>query len=124
MTYLSSPYSHKDPRVVRQRFEDVCRLTARLLRDGIEVYSPITYTHPLATIGGLHLAHDEWLRFDTRMMDRCTELWIAMLDGWGDSLGIAWEADYMRSHDKTVRKIDPVTLDIDPQPMSLPRLRK
>lgn len=43
--YLATPYSHKDDKVRRERFDAVNIVAARLMRQGFLVFSPII-AHP------------------------------------------------------------------------------
>ena len=45
MIYLASPYSHPDPSVREQRFQNACRIAAELMRSGRIVYSPVAHSH-------------------------------------------------------------------------------
>jgi hypothetical protein len=47
------------------------------MAQGHIVFSPITHSHPVATIGKLpHLAHSFWLRQDKFWVDACSEVWV------------------------------------------------
>lgn len=90
LIYLASPYSHSDPAVMQQRFEQVCEATAGLLRAGYMVYSPIVHSHPL-TKYGLPTDWAYWEQLDTQMIEMCGALVILMLDGWDESTGVTNE---------------------------------
>ena len=88
LVYLASPYSHPSPEVRHQRFEAACNHAARMMRDGLFVFSPIAHTHPIALHGGLPLGFDYWREYDERMLSACDELQVLMLAGWKESVGV------------------------------------
>lgn len=100
--YLATPYS-KYPKGLEHAFRDAARLTARLLVEGLKVYSPIAHTHPIAIHGGLDpLAHDVWLPFDEAIMAKADALLVAHMEGWNDSFGIAHEIGVFKQADKPI----------------------
>lgn len=107
LVYLASPYSHPDPKIVEARFRAVCKEAARLMRQGVFLYSPIAHTHPLAVYGMLPGSWDFWERYDQMMMDRCDELWILCLDGWQRSTGVTAETDWAYKAGKYIKYVIP-----------------
>src|SRR5437016_753626 len=91
MIYLASPYSHPDPTVQESRFDAVCRVAAMLMRRGVQLFSPIAHTHPIAVAGELPGHWDFWLMFDQWFITHCDEIWVLMLDGWKRSKGVQAE---------------------------------
>ena len=89
--YLASPYSHADAEVRRARFEQICQVAARLMAQGVHVFSPIAHTHPVALAGDLPKHWEFWEEYDRKFIAICAELWICMMDGWEESRGIAAE---------------------------------
>ena len=65
--YLASPYTHPNFNVELERFETICIVAARLMRDGVLVFSPIAHTHPISLLGYLPKDWDYWQRFDHAM---------------------------------------------------------
>jgi hypothetical protein len=51
LVYLASPYTHADKAVMEDRFRAACRYAACLMRRGINVFSPIAHSHPIAQFG-------------------------------------------------------------------------
>ena len=90
MIYLASPYSDPDAAVREQRFQAACAATARLLRDGHQVYSPVVHGHPLVQ-HGLSADWSFWERHDRLHLERCDEVVVLMLDGWDESEGVQAE---------------------------------
>lgn len=107
LSYLASPYSHPDPEVRRQRFEDVCRIAGRLMSQGKLIFSPIAHTHPIAEMGDLPKGFDFWEEFDRAMLAACGELLILRLSGWQESQGIAAEIEIATEMDIPINYIDP-----------------
>lgn len=112
MAYLATPYS-KYPKGIEVAFRDAAALTARLLRAGMKVFSPIVHTHPIAIHGGLDpLDHALWLPFDEPMMRRSEVLLVAKMEGWEKSFGIAEEIKVFRKTQKPIYYLNPDTLDV------------
>lgn len=91
LIYLASPYSHPDEAVRARRFWDVCDAAAKLMREGHQVFSPIAHSHPIALCGELPTDWEYWRDYDEAMLAASSELWVLMLDGWRDSVGIKAE---------------------------------
>ena len=91
MIYLASPYSHDDPAVQEQRFQQVCRVAAAMMRDGQHVFSPIAHTHPIAQHGDLPGHWQYWEAFDRWFIERCEKVVVLMLPGWKESRGVQAE---------------------------------
>lgn len=106
LIYLASPYSHSDPAVMQQRYEQVCEATAGLLRAGYMVYSPIVHSHPL-TEYGLPTDWAYWERLDTRKIRACDELWVLALKGWEASTGVDCEMRIAKNLGMPVWRVEP-----------------
>lgn len=109
LAYFATPYA-KYPGGMDRAFIDTCRVTARLLLAGINVYSPIAHSHSLAVYGGLAGGdHAFWLPYDELMMSRCDTLIIAHMDGWRESKGIAHEVEFFKRAGKPIFDLPDVT---------------
>lgn len=116
LIYVATPYS-KYPGGLEQAFIDACKLTARLLQQGLKVYSPIAHTHPIAIHGGIDpLDLSIWLKFDAIMMDKAAALLVAMMPRWENSTGVRHEIDYFVEADKPVYFLSPDDLSVEPCP--------
>lgn len=104
--YLASPYSHPDPAVREQRFQAACAATARLLREGHHVYSPVVHGHPLVRYG-LSADWSFWERHDRQHLERCDEVMVLTLDGWQESIGVQAELRHASVLGKPVRYVEP-----------------
>lgn len=87
MIYLASPYSHPDPAIREARFRAVCLHAARMVVDGLMVFSPIAHSHPICVSGGLQGDFERWQAFNTAMLARCQSLAVLQLPGWINSHG-------------------------------------
>lgn len=105
--YLASPYTHESIEVRRERFEKVASVTARLMRQGIHVFSPIVHCHPLAERYNLPSDYTFWEEYDRKFLAVCGEMWIVMLDGWMESKGVAAEIKIARQLGIPVKMIGP-----------------
>ena len=109
MTYLASPYSSSDATTREQRFEAVQRATLILIQRGCVLFSPIAYSHQFAAEIGT--AFEPWAAFDLAMIDAADEVWVLMLAGWRESVGVQAELRHARAAWKPVVFLDPVTLE-------------
>ena len=100
--YLASPYTHPDPEVRKQRFLMVRRITANLLAKGIPVFSPIVYSHPLAVLYGLPPDEKFWRFFNFKMVEACDCVFVAMIEGWSQSKGVAAEVKLAKKLGKEI----------------------
>lgn len=107
LAYLASPYSSPDPMVRLQRFEAVCCVAAKLMRDGIHLFCPIAQTHPIALKGDLPGDFAYWEAYDRKMLSLCEELWVCTMDGWRESKGVAAEIQIAEELGLPVRYIEP-----------------
>ncbi|MFW6106533.1 MAG: DUF1937 family protein [bacterium] len=104
LIYLASPYSDADPAVEQARFDAVCRSAAALMRQGLLVYSPIAHSHPIARYG-LPTDWAYWQRYDREILACCAEIWVLMLPGWEQSVGVQAEMRLARDMNKRVRLV-------------------
>jgi hypothetical protein len=112
LIYVGTPYT-KYAGGVDAAFIDACKLTARLLREGLKVYSPIAHTHPIAVHGGIDpLDHSVWLPFDGAMIDKSDAMIVAMLPGWETSRGVRHEIHAFIESSKPVFFLNPDDLAI------------
>lgn len=111
LVYLASPYTHKDQRVVFARFCDICTIAGKLFNllsdQPVSFYSPIAHGHPIAKSVHLPTSFQWWKEHNHRILSRCDELWVVMLDGWKDSKGVADEIKFAWSLGIRIRYVDP-----------------
>lgn len=105
--YLASPYSHKDKKIVLDRFDKTEATVAFFFERGITIYSPIVHCHEIATKFRLPTDAEFWQRHNHRMLGSSQQLWVLKLDGWEASLGVKDELTYAITHHKPVSWIEP-----------------
>jgi len=93
LIYLASPYSHADPQVLQTRCEAAQKATARLMREGHTVFSPIAHSHGVADFlpDNLRLDGNFWMEQDLPLLARCDEMAVLCLEGWENSSGVKKE---------------------------------
>lgn len=97
LTYLACPYSHCDGGVRQARYEAATKAAAWLVtKFGYNVFSPITHSHPLATIGGLRSDWKFWKRIDTEYLECSERIVVLTLPGWEESEGVTEEIEIMK----------------------------
>jgi nucleoside 2-deoxyribosyltransferase len=103
--YLACPYSHKDPKVRKDRFERVNALAAKLMAKGFLVFSPISHTHPIAEAGDLPKGWEYWKNYDESFLDWCDEVFVYKLEGWTVSTGVMAEIEIAKQLGKPITYI-------------------
>jgi hypothetical protein len=97
MIYVASPYSHSNPATQQQRFEDVRAIVALYLpRTQQPVFSPIVYTHELASEYDMATDAASWTRFNNGMLRIASQLWVVRIKGWDTSKGVTQEIELAR----------------------------
>lgn len=91
LTYLACPYSHPDPDVRERRFRAVNKAAGVLMKKGMLVFSPISHTHPIAVDCDLPKGWDFWHQYDRAFIEASERMFVLMLDGWQQSIGVAAE---------------------------------
>ena len=107
MIYLASPYSHDDPAVMEQRFHDVCKVTAQLIKAGLNVFSPIAHSHPLVEYGA-PTDWKSWERVDLDILGRCDGIAVLELEGFSASVGVHAEVKFAKSIGMKVMRFSPL----------------
>jgi nucleoside 2-deoxyribosyltransferase len=107
MIYLAAPYSHPDPKVMEQRFEQVTAEAAHLINRGEFVYSPITHNHPIAIRHELPRGWEFWEAFDIAMLTKCDSMTVLLLDGWDFSRGVRAEIEFARGLGIPITYVEP-----------------
>lgn len=115
LIYLASPYTMKSKipgkarYFKRKRYHDACKATVALIEQGHVVFSPIVHSHPLALSHGLSGDWAFWRRQDIAYLYACSELWVLMLPGWKESIGVKEEIGIAALLGKRVSFLDPLT---------------
>jgi hypothetical protein len=112
LVYLATPYS-KYKKGVDEAFKDAARLTGRLLKMGVKVYSPICHTHPIAIYSLIDpLDHSIWLPFDEAIMAKADAMLVAKMEGWSMSRGIQHEMGFFGAAEKPIYYLDIDTFEV------------
>ena len=93
LIYLASPYTHSDPWVRQDRYEQVFFATSKMMLNGLKVFSPIVYTHHLDRMLGEGMTHRDWLLQVLPYLHRSDRFVVLKLDGWERSKGIQQETE-------------------------------
>ena len=97
--YLASPYGGNGGPIARilcgWKFSKVTKVAAYWMERGLNIFSPVTHSHPIAKYR--NFSHGEWLDFDFQWIDACDELWVLCQPGWQSSDGVSKETKYAKS---------------------------
>ena len=104
--YLASPYSHPNEEVKKKRYDEICIITARIIKYDSKVipFSPIVYSHVLESE---YMTQIDWIDFDLEMLQLFDVLCVVMLDGWNESKGVSLEIKYALENDIPIIYLDP-----------------
>lgn len=111
LTYLACPYSHKDPEIVRERFETICRVAGKLMLRGFLIFSPISHTHPIAQYHNMPGSWEFWKKQDMAFLEHCKEVIVLCVDGWEESVGVTEEIKWASECGLVVRYVDEKEID-------------
>lgn len=98
--YLACPYSHPDFEIRKKRVRMADRAAAFLMAKGFVVFSPISHSSRIARYLEEKPRTEEcefWLRQDAPWLESSDQLWILMVEGWEESIGIWWERGFARA---------------------------
>jgi hypothetical protein len=107
--YLAIPYTNSDPKIMEYRFEMVNRIAAKFIRDGRNVYSPISHNHLIVPFG-VPKDWEFWGKFDREFLEICGKMIVVMADGWEYSRGIKEEIAIFKELGKgdNIEYFDPI----------------
>jgi hypothetical protein len=87
--FLASPYTHEDKEVMAFRYEAALETTARLIREGNIVFSPIVHSHPIAIAYDLPKDYKFWQAYTNSFILHWAEHFsILCLNDWQNSVGL------------------------------------
>lgn len=89
--YLASPYSHPNPKIQEDRYEEIAKMVSKLTKQGLIVFSPIFTGHNMLKYEKMPGDWSFWQTYCISFLVKCDEMWIYGIDGWGDSKGIEAE---------------------------------
>lgn len=110
LIYVASPYS-KYIWGIDAAFDDIAKITGRLIRNELNVYSPIVHTHKIAIASGMDpLDHSLWMKIDETLMNKSDALLVVKMQGWQESYGVNYEVRYFDTRGKPIHFFDPGTV--------------
>lgn len=92
--YLASPYTHKDPQIMHDRYIAAESAMAQMLLRGEPVYCPIAMTHWAAARHNFPKESRWWRYHNYAMLKSANELRVLMMDGWTTSEGVQDEINF------------------------------
>lgn len=114
LIYLATPY-RAHPGGLNEAYFDAAGLTCGLMRQGLQVYSPIVYLHKFAEDMGLDPYSDDiWLPQMEPLMRACDTCFVGRLPGYLSSAGTQHEVNTFVGVFKPVYMLDHDTLLIHP----------
>ncbi len=94
LVYLACPYSHPSKDVEQWRYEESTKAAAWLINEkALNIFSPITHSHPLRMLGGCSGNWKFWEKIDREYIDVSHRLIVLLLDGWKGSVGVQAEIE-------------------------------
>lgn len=111
LTYLACPYTCKTAKLRRERFLLATQACKHLMvTEGLNVFSPITHSHPLYEIG-MRGDWDFWKKIDTEYLRLSAKVVVLMLAGWLESKGVTAEIKLAKEMGIPVEYLDPKTIN-------------
>lgn len=106
MIYLSAPYSSPHRSVRYLRYRAARRATTKLLMEGEVIFSPLVNSVPLLDDGAPN-TWEFWKPLDYEYLKRCDGLYVLMLDGWEESVGVQQEIAWARELGMRIDYLEP-----------------
>jgi hypothetical protein len=108
MIYLASPYSDSSTLRRQHRYNLVAELYAKLLTTSDEaIFCPIASFHHLAQEYKLPTSAEFWWPVNRSILRHASALWIARIEGYAQSTGIAQELEFALACGIPVRYLSP-----------------
>lgn len=109
LTYLAVPYTHKNERVMQERFELVTRAAGWLTEKyGWTVFSPITHSHVIHKLcPGVPGDWQTWQKIDYDFMDCSCRFVVLTVPGWSQSIGVTAERAYAEKLNLPIWRMKP-----------------
>lgn len=93
--YLASPYSHKERKIMDERYHATMAWVANHMKiyKSPVIFSPILHCHDMARRH--NIPHDArwWENYNISMLQSANALWVLKLKGWTLSKGICGDPD-------------------------------
>ena len=94
MIYLASAYSHDEPAVRQERYEQAMTACVVLTRAGEHVHSSIVHWHPASVAYNLRGDYGFWQRYNWEMIELCANMFVLNTPDWELSTGVKDEIDH------------------------------
>lgn len=112
LIYLASPYSHPELTIEKWRYGEITRIAAKLHKTYRYAFIlPITQSHELKAwepkLGG---SFAKWRDRDLHFISKSDEVWVVMMEGWKESIGVLAEIDFAISKNIPVKYMNAQTL--------------
>lgn len=102
VAYLSVPYSHPDPEVKKQRYDEACKYAAMLHEQGYAVISPIIQGIPIVERHQLKDDYATWKDVCTSLINVCDCVIFAYINGASVSTGVKEEHNVAKELNKEI----------------------
>lgn len=96
MIYLASPYTSTHESVVETRHSWAEHVTAKLMRKGLVVFSPIVHNHKISQDYKMPKDYEFWEKYCLEMLSLASELYVLMLEDWEESKGVLAEIEFAK----------------------------
>lgn len=106
MIYLSAPLTDPIPHVRESRVRAATWHLARMWREGLPTYSPLTVGGQIAEYCE-DKTHEWWMSHCLPFLDRSDEMVILTLPGWKESEGVAIEVKFAQTVGIPIYTIEP-----------------
>ena len=99
-------FSEIDKEIRLKRFEAVNEVSAKLIKAGFAVISPISQSHPIAIQTNMEGTFETWADIDYNIILRCDMVMVFCQDGWKESIGVTNEIIFAHQNNIPVFYID------------------
>lgn len=106
--YLASPYTHQDKKVMEDRYNEVNKFAAHLMKEyKVAPIEPIVMGHAKIQYDMPH-EFEYWMEVDFNYISRCDGVIVYKLDGWEKSKGVQAEIEFAKKLGKEVIYFDKI----------------
>lgn len=90
LSYLAAPYSHPNRDVVEKRMEKLCKIDAKLMKQGIFTISPLL-KHFIARHADLPTDYKFWKDYSDTLLCTVDQMIVVKMAEWEESIGVTAE---------------------------------
>lgn len=108
LIFVSMPYSHPDPAVVRDRMVLFSKMMGQFALKGETVVSPLVFHFMLEHTPALGSDWAFWENYSKHLLGRSTRLRVIMAPGWRESSGVTGEIEHAKLWGVRVEYVEPV----------------